>query len=434
MIVGALPAFSLYTSAVSLNAWSPGQEFSADGAVSTAKVYLMGMPTYAFDGMADTIEVLKVEPLRMLNTWEVTIAFTSRHGGYGDRTGQMLAQVLTPHVSRIVVSEGRVIRAVTDDAFDEMDERMLPTGDITVEEAERIALSFLKDSPTFKFDGIEASISVSEVFVMESYPVQYAFMVAFECSHPGYGDRAGQVLAQVITPHMIRIVVSAGEVRSAVIDGEWDELNQAEETRSELLSPEMARDLALRYILENYPQLVELAAPEEWEFTDLTPEGLLGASTYRYTGLGWSVTVNFMVVLEPVYTVSVEYSGDPEFTWGGEVDQSSMVTETSTSLAPAPTGILSREEARDLAVEYILANHPEMEGLKAPAVWETEDLTPEGLLGHSTLQYTSGDWTVKVGYPVVWKPTYEVEITIDGEPGFTWAGTVAQDGTVSTVE
>ena len=427
MIVCVFPALSLY-------AWSQSPQFTMGGARSVALNYLKGMPTYAFDGMADTIEVVKVEPLRMRNTWEVTIAFTSRHSGYGDRTGQMLAQVLTPHVSRIVVSEGRIIRAVTDDAFDEMEERMLPTGDTTAEEAESIALSFLRNSPTFKFDGIEASISVSEVFVMESYPVQYAFMVAFECSHPGYGDRTGQVLAQVITPHMIRIVVSAGEVRSAVIDGEWDELNQAEETRSELLSPEMARDLALRYILENYPQLVELAAPEDWEFTDLTPEGLLGASTYRYTGLGWSVTVNFMVVLEPVYTVSVEYSGDPEFTWGGEVDQSSMVTETSTSLAPAPTGILSPEEARDLAVEYILANYPEMEGFKAPAVWETEDLTPEGLLGHSTLQYTSGDWTVKVGYPVVWKPTYEVEITINGEPGFTWTGTVAQDGTVSTFE
>ncbi|MFH0851049.1 MAG: hypothetical protein V1924_08940 [Candidatus Bathyarchaeota archaeon] len=434
MIVGALPAFSLYTSAVSLSAWSPGQEFTEDGAVSTAKVYLKGMPTYAFDGMTDTIELVKVEPLRMLNTWEVTIAFTSRHGGYGDRTGHMLAQVLTPHVTRIVVSEGRVIRAVTDEAFDEMDERMLPTGDTTAEEAESIALSFLRNSPTFKFDGIEASISVSEVFVMESYPVQYAFMVAFECSHPGYGDRAGQVLAQVITPHEIRIVVSAGEVQSAIIDDEWDELIQRNVVTQKVLAPEYVRDLAIQYILENYPQLVELAAPEEWEFTDLTPEGLMGASTYRYTGLGWSVTVHFMVVLEPVYTVSVEYSGDPEFTWGGEVDQSSMVTETSTSLAPAPTGILSPEKARDLAVEYILANYPEMEGLKAPAAWETKNLTPEGLLGHSTLQYTSGEWTVKIGYAVVWKPTYQVEITIDGEPSFTWAGTVSQDGTVSTVE
>jgi hypothetical protein len=426
MIVCAFPALSLY-------AWSQSPQYTAERAGSIALNYLKGMPTYAFDGMEDTLEVVKVEPLRMLNTWEVTIAFTSSHSGYGDRAGQMLLQVLTPHVTRVVVSEGKVIRAITDEKYNEMDGETLPTGDTTSEEAESIALSFLRNSPTFRFDGIEDSIHISEAFAMESYPVQYVFIVAFDCGHPGYGDRAGQVLAQVITSHEIRIVVSAGEVRSAVIDGEWDELNQTQ-TVNEFVTPENARDLALQYILENYPQLADLAAPYEWAFTDLTPEGLLGASTYRYTGLGWSITVHYMVVLEPVYTVSVEYSGEQEFTWEGEVDQSSTVSESSTSLAPAPTGILSPEEARDLAVEYVLANYPELESLKAPTEWATENLTPEGLMGFSTLQYTSGDWTVKVGYPVVWKPTYQVELTIEGMPGFTWTGTAAQDGAVSTTQ
>ena len=221
---------------------------------------------------------------------------------------------------------------------------------------------------------------------------------------------------------------------NTVIDGEGDGLNQPEEVKSELLPPEVARDLALRYLLEKYSQLADLAAPDEWVFTDLTPEGLLGTCTYRFTAAGWSVTVRFMVVLEPVYTVTVEYSGDPEFNWEGDVDQSSAVTETSTSLAPAPSGILGPEEARDLAVEYILGKYHELESLTAPAQWDMVDLTPEGLLGYSTIQYTSGDWTVKVGYPVVWKPTYEVEATIEGEPSFTWAGTVSQDGAVYTTQ
>jgi hypothetical protein len=269
---------------------------------------------------------------------------------------------------------------------------------------------------------------------MESYPVQYAFLVAFECRQPGYGDRTGQVLAQVITPHEIRIVVSAGEVLSAVIDGEWDELNQRKVGASVVLSPEEVRDLALQYILDNYPQLSELTAPDEWAFTDLTPEGILGVSTYMYAGMGWAVTVSFMVVREPVYTVTVEYTSDPQFTWKGEVDQNYNISETSTSLTPAPSDILSPEEARDLAVDYVLANYPELEGYEAPADWESLDLTPEGLLGYSTIQYTSGDWTVKVGYPVVWKPTYQVELTMGGEQGFTWAGTVAQDGAVSPTQ
>jgi hypothetical protein len=431
MIVGALPAFSLYTSAISLSAWSPVQQFTDDGAVSTAKNFLKCMPTYAFDGIAGTVEVVKVEPLRMLNTWEVTVAFTSSHSGYGDRSGQILLQVLTPHVTRIVVSEGRVTRAITDEAYDELNESDLPGIDTSAEEAERIALEFLRGAPTFAFDGIDESIEVLDIVAMESYPVQYAVTIAFECRQAGYGDRTGQVLAQVITPHEMRVVVSAGEVRSAVIDGEWDELNQRD-VASGLVSPESARDMAIQYIAEKYPELADLAVPNEWTFTDLTPEGMLGASTYRYMGLGWNVTIRFMVVLDPVYTVTVEHSGDVEFTWEGTVE-SSGVTELSTSLFPEPVDILSPEQARDLAVEYVLANYSELKGVEAPTEWEFTDLTPEGLLGYSTHQYTSGGWTVEVGFPVVWKPTYIVELTL-GEPVFDWMGTVSQDGTVTTVE
>jgi hypothetical protein len=320
MIVGAFPALSLYS-------WAQSPAFSADGASAVALTYLKGMPTYAFDGLRDSVEVVQVEPLRMLNTWEVTVAFTSSHSGYGDRAGMILLQVLTPHVTRIVVSEGKVTRAVTDEAYDELSQRDLASG---------------------------------------------------------------------------------------------------------ILSPESARDAAIQYIAENYPGLADMAVPSEWTFTDLTPEGMLGASTYRYAGLGWNVTVRFMVVLEPVYTVTVEHSGDEGFTWEGTVE-SSGVTELSTSLSPEPTDILSPEQARDLAVEYVLANYPELKDVETPAEWEFTDLTPEGLLGHSTFKYTSGGWSVQVGFPVVWKPTYEVELTLS-EPALEWVGTVSQDGTVTTIE
>jgi len=424
MLVGAFPALSLYSAGL-------GPSFSADGARAMALVYLKGMPTYAFDGLTESVEVLKVEPLRMPYTWEVTVAFVSRHSGYGDRTGQMVLQVLTPHVARIVVSEGRVTVAVTDGVYNELSGEMLPTGDTTAEDVERIALLFLRHSPTFAFDGIDESVEVLDIVAMESYPVQYAVSIAFECRQAGYGDRTGQVLAQVITPHVVRVVVSAGEVRSAVIDGEWDELNQRD-VDSGLVSPESARDAAIRYIVENYPGLDELPVSGEWAFTDFTPEGMLGASTYRYMGLGWNVTVRFMVVLEPVYTVTVEHSGDEEFTWEGTVEGSG-VTELSTSLSREPVDILSPEQARDLAVEYVQAKYPELEGVEAPEEWKFTDLTPEGLLGYSTHRYTSGGWTVQVGFPVVWRPTYAVELSLV-EPAFDWMGTVSQDETVTTIQ
>jgi hypothetical protein len=64
-------------------------------------------------------------------------------------------------------------------------------------------------------------------------------------------------------------------------------------------------------------------------------------------------------------------------------------------------------------------------------VWEMENLTPEGLLGYSTLRYTSEGWAVNVSFPVVWKPVYSVEITVDADPVFEWAGSVGQDGSVT---
>jgi len=428
MVTGLFPALTIY-------AWQNRPvEYTEKGAIDLALYYLKSSPTYRYDGIAESINVTGVARARTPTpTWLVMIDFECAHSGYGDRTGKILLEVVTPHRISIVVEEGKVIQAIIDDAWDEITQSFVEDYEkYTEEKAVEKALGFLMKSPTFSFDGIPESVEVVGVETLRM-PWTWEVSISFQCRQAGYGDRTGQVLAQVITPHEIRIVVSAGEVRSAVIDGVWDELDQRE-VGSELLPPEMARDLAVRYILDRYPELGDLELPAEWVFTDLTPEGLLGYSTFRYTGLGWGVNVSFMVVLEPVYNVYVEHSGDVEFTWEGTVDQSSTVTETSTSLTPAQMEILSPEQARDLAVEYVLANYPELEGVEEPTVWAMEDLTPEGLLGYSTFQYASGSWTVEVGFPVVWKPTYQVELTLDGEPVFTWTGTVAQDGTVSTVE
>lgn len=95
----------------------------------------------------------------------------------------------------------------------------------TEEGSRKIAEQFLRTSPTFAFDGIEESVALVEVL----YPdIEYAwgFVFRFESRHPGYGDRSGRVLAQVITPHEAIINVEQGEVVSATIDGRWDMIAQ----------------------------------------------------------------------------------------------------------------------------------------------------------------------------------------------------------------
>ena len=47
------------------------------------------------------------------------------------------------------------------------------------------------------------------------------FTFQFQSRHAGYGDRTGQVPAQVTTNHEARIIVDHGEVTHAVLDNTW---------------------------------------------------------------------------------------------------------------------------------------------------------------------------------------------------------------------
>jgi hypothetical protein len=106
------------------------------------------------------------------------------------------------------------------------------------------------------------------------------------------------------------------------------------------------------------------------------------------------------------------------------VDQSSNVEETTTSLRPS---ILSQENARDIEVSYLMDSVEHLKGLETPYNWAVEDLTPEGFLGYTNVEFRA---RVKVSNPVVWKPTYEVEVEYSGEFTLTWKGTVDQSGSV----
>lgn len=422
LVIGALPALSIY-------AWQTTPVFNEQSAVKTATRFLSEAPTYSWDGVEGSIRVLDSYKAQTPDAvWTVVIEFTCAHAGYGDRSDQMVATVVTDHVIVVTVEDSSVAEAVIDDEWDELRQTPVIHDDTTSAEAEELAIEFVMSSPTFSFDGVPGSIEVVDIVAAESYPVQYFITITFECSHAGYGDRTGQVLAQVITPHVMRLTVSDGRVLSAVIDGVWDEVNQREKVVSELLPPDMARDTAIAYIIERY-ELSGLTAPEEWaEIHEGGQPPVIGYTKLIYATGGWTVHVGYAVVARPVYEVEIEFSGEPYFNWNGTVDQSSTVTEQSTSMGPIQTDILGPDEARDVAVEYVKAGHPE---LMEHGDWEMENLTPEGLLGYSTLQYTSEGWTVNVSFPVVWKPVYSVEITVDADPVFQWTGSVDQDGSVT---
>lgn len=95
--------------------------------------------------------------------------------------------------------------------------------ELSLEKSKQIAQDFVQNAPSYKFDGFGLKFESSQTL---RCPSCWQFNFAFQSRQAGYGDRTGQVLAQVITPHEIKVVVEEGRVTHVVIDGKYDELNQ----------------------------------------------------------------------------------------------------------------------------------------------------------------------------------------------------------------
>ncbi len=415
--MGMFPAMVLYQS---YNA----QDYTQEGAVGVAEKFLIESPTFIFDGIDDSVEILGVETLRTPNTWRVEIGFTSSHGGYGDRTGQFLTEALEDHQTWIVVSNGKVVEAMTDGLFNEITGEPLNQGEIEAEEAKEIALDFLRNAPTFSFDGVEGSMEIVDMMIAESYPVQYFIKIRFDCSQAGYGDRSDMMLAQVITTHEARVVVVDGQISSVILDEQWDELIQHEVSVTKIPTLETVVSSAIDYIKSNYPVMSEVDVPEEWSVSNYNMGDLVGVTKIGYSGLGWEITVRWAVVMEPVYSINVTYS---EYDWMLTVDQELNVNETTNQI---PIEVMTPDIAKDAVVIYVIENVDEFKGLAGPSEWTESNLTPEGLLGFSTYQYVSGRWTVNVSGPVVLEPTYIVEIKYIGEETLEWSGAIEPNGAI----
>jgi len=100
-----------------------------------------------------------------------------------------------------------------------------PLKQITQEESQQAAEEFVKSDLTFKFDGIADTFKFIKTVTLRT-PFAWQYTFGFQCRHAGYGDRTGQVVAQVITLHTAVIAVIRGQVATATLDGIWNMINQ----------------------------------------------------------------------------------------------------------------------------------------------------------------------------------------------------------------
>jgi hypothetical protein len=105
------------------------EAFTIDQAREIAQDWIVNnASTYVFDGF--NLELKEQEQVIENETYLFTFSFQSRAAGYGDRTDQMLAQMITDHVIEIVVDQGEVILAQTDNVFDEINNQMISQDDL----------------------------------------------------------------------------------------------------------------------------------------------------------------------------------------------------------------------------------------------------------------------------------------------------------------
>lgn len=90
-------------------------------ALGVAQKFVLVSPTFAFDGSVNSLDLLSIDLIESSPPqYMFRMAFDSTNTGYGNREGQTIDSKVTPHTIEIIVSEGMVLSAVTDDTWDEL--------------------------------------------------------------------------------------------------------------------------------------------------------------------------------------------------------------------------------------------------------------------------------------------------------------------------
>ena len=89
-----------------------------------AESWIKESPTYTYDGSGlELVDYVQQEsyPVRHVLTWN----FTSSHAGYGDRSDQVTATVITKHTIKVTIIDNSVDSAIIDGVWDEMGQFMI---------------------------------------------------------------------------------------------------------------------------------------------------------------------------------------------------------------------------------------------------------------------------------------------------------------------
>ncbi len=117
--------------------------FTAQEAQEIAQEWIENQSlTYTFDG--EGLTLIETSVVEEGSIYTFVFSFESRSAGYGDRSDEMTAQVITSHEMMVVVDNGEVIRAITDGVYSEIDGEMIDEDEQAIAPKTKVKLFFGK--------------------------------------------------------------------------------------------------------------------------------------------------------------------------------------------------------------------------------------------------------------------------------------------------
>ena len=105
---------------------------------------------------------------------------------------------------------------------------------------------------------------------------------------------------------------------------------------------------------------------------------------------------------------------------------------TPTPEPPAPIDIADVViEAREAALSFVFKTYGEQVFPAPGSNWATRRTTPDGMVGSESFEFTAGDITVAISYPVVAPQNVIYRVVVDKTSGFHWEGQVDANGAVT---
>lgn len=96
------------------------KDIERNEALGLAQKFVVTTPTFQFDGDINTLDTISIDLLELSPiSYLIKFEFDSANNGFGNRAGQDIEKVITHHQMEIIVSEGSIVSAITDQTWDE---------------------------------------------------------------------------------------------------------------------------------------------------------------------------------------------------------------------------------------------------------------------------------------------------------------------------